>query len=340
MGQFLYELNSKEKVTCPSCGEDGRFVRYFNTSTKRFLEGDYGRCDRENDCGYHKKPERNRPLKLNMNEEVEAQNLYDSDFIPEHWYNDFHKNPKNIPNVLLRGLTERFGKKKVYEVYKKYNLGTFYGGATVFPYRTFFLHTAKIIWYDENLKRKKTGDGNYPQWIHNARYGEYICEFDGRRTVPFFGTHLILDINFDKANTYIGLVESEKTAIIMSIFFPKIIWLASGGLSHLNKMRFFPFHLCKILVFPDMGIVKNENLSTRDVWETKLREGQTVSDFLFKFVPYIPYFMPTIKREEWEDDGMDVVDFILEYPSEWLKDGYTSYVDYLKQMIDETIKNL
>ncbi|MGN7785202.1 DUF6371 domain-containing protein [Niabella sp. 22666] len=57
MRNFRYHLDNGKgrKYKCPSCGHDKRFTRYVD------LEGaspgdEYGRCDRENNCGYIKYP--------------------------------------------------------------------------------------------------------------------------------------------------------------------------------------------------------------------------------------------------------------------------------------------
>ena len=345
MSEFLYELNSKEKFTCPSCEENNCFVKYWNTSTGRYLEGDYGRCDRENSCGYHKKPEGNKPLIMNANLEEEVLGISNCDYIPDAVYESMHKNVYKEPNILLRNLTDIFGKDRVLEAYNKYKLGTWHGGATTFPYYTYGLHTAKIIWFGEDMHRIKEGRGSIPQWLHNCRYKDinnqvYIIEFDGKHPLPLFGTQLIITKEFKKNKKTICIVESEKTAVVMSIVFPQYVWLATGGLRALNKWKFSFFQRTKVMIFPDMGIIKKENISVRDLWNQKINEAISIIDFTYAFVEYVPYFMPSIFREKWEDEGKDVLDFFFEYSSDWLKEGYESYLDYLFLMIKEAEKRL
>jgi len=345
MADFLYELNSTQKLTCPSCDQDNCFVKYANTSTGRFLEGDYGRCDRENSCGYHKKPEGNKPLVLNASLEQEIISIIDCDYIPDVFYKVMHENPNKIPNILLRKLTDTFGKDRVRVAYKKYKLGTWYDGATTFPYYTYGLHTAKIMWFGDNMHRIKEGRGSIPQWLHNCRYKDskgqvYVIEFEGKRPIPLFGTHLIIGKGFNRNETILCLVESEKTAVVMSMLYPQYIWLATGGLRNLNKWKFTFFQHTKVLIFPDMGIVKQENISVRDLWNQKINEAIEVADFRYAFVNYVPYFMPTIFKEKWEDEGRDVLDFMFEYPLDWLKDGYDEYCEYLLIMMKEAEKQI
>jgi len=56
MGNYHYILDKgTKKHICPNCGKL-RFVRYIDTDTGQYLPGEFGRCDRESNCNYHKKP--------------------------------------------------------------------------------------------------------------------------------------------------------------------------------------------------------------------------------------------------------------------------------------------
>ena len=49
----------------------------------------------------------------------------------------------------------------------------------------------------------------------------------------------------------IAIVESEKTAVILSAYYPQYIWLASGGLGEVQVEKFRPLRGRKIILFPD-----------------------------------------------------------------------------------------
>ena len=52
MKQFKYHLDkSSKKFNCPKCGKR-RFVKYIETETDTYTDSKYGRCDRQNSCGY------------------------------------------------------------------------------------------------------------------------------------------------------------------------------------------------------------------------------------------------------------------------------------------------
>ncbi len=51
----------------------------------------------------------------------------------------------------------------------------------------------------------------------------------------------------------VAIVESEKTAMLMSVLMPDYTWLATGGLSNLNPVIFSALKRYKIQLFPDLG---------------------------------------------------------------------------------------
>ena len=56
MSTFRYSLDkSSKKFICPNCNKK-TFVFYVDTKTGNYLPADYGRCDREQNCKYHKAP--------------------------------------------------------------------------------------------------------------------------------------------------------------------------------------------------------------------------------------------------------------------------------------------
>ena len=62
-----------------------------------------------------------------------------------------------------------------------------------------------------------------------------------------FGLHLINE----SSKKGIAIVESEKTALMMSLFLPNYIWMATGGKGNFNKKMLLPIKGYTILVYPD-----------------------------------------------------------------------------------------
>ena len=61
------------------------------------------------------------------------------------------------------------------------------------------------------------------------------------------------------------IVESEKTAIIMSIFLPQFIWIATGSKSNFKHELLKPLKKRKCFAFPDKGEFENWNKKATDL---------------------------------------------------------------------------
>lgn len=56
MKQYKYNLDkSSKKFICPKCNKR-TFVKYLETETGIYLAEEFGRCDRETNCGYYSTP--------------------------------------------------------------------------------------------------------------------------------------------------------------------------------------------------------------------------------------------------------------------------------------------
>lgn len=94
--------------------------------------------------------------------------------------------------------------------------------------------------YDADGHRRKSG---YNQnWLLAKRK-----QSDRRAVWPLFGEHL-LRLN---PSAPVGIVESEKTALIASICAPGYVWTATGSLSNLNARRCAALDGRECYVFPD-----------------------------------------------------------------------------------------
>ena len=103
------------------------------------------------------------------------------------------------------------------------------------------------MYYNENGHRDKNRNSWY---LHNRVKPDFELQ------QVFFGEHLISE---DKP---VALCESEKTAVMMSVYQPEYIWLAAGGSEMLNDFR---LSRLKILDFvcPDNGQFEK--------WRSKIR---------------------------------------------------------------------
>ena len=144
--------------------------------------------------------------------------------------------------------------------------------------------------YDTSTgKRRKNKDGKpLINWVHSAlkipKYNLKQC---------LFGLHLLID-NVKQ----VAIVESEKTALIMSIEFPNYTWMSTGSLQGFKHEYLAPLKGTAIIAFPDKeGYVQWQK--TADILNDKGFEIE-VSKLL--------------ENKEY-DDGWDLVD-VLNYESE------------------------
>jgi hypothetical protein len=108
----------------------------------------------------------------------------------------------------------------------------------------------------------------------------------------------LANISVNETEKAIAVVESEKTAIIASVYFPQLIWVATGSLSGLSYDKIKVFKDRKVILFPDSNgfdkwskIAKDvaslmkisvSDLLNRKLTEEELTEGYDIADYLLK----------------------------------------------------------
>jgi len=118
------------------------------------------------------------------------------------------------------------------------------------------IRSIKCFQYDKNIKTtfytiknegKKDKKVKNINWLHSLKPELY----DNKKTQfvdCFFGEHLICTADYK----YIGVVESEKTAIVSNYFFGKDwIFLATGSKSSIKKLTLKGVNDKKVVLFPD-----------------------------------------------------------------------------------------
>ena len=248
---YKYSLDkSSKKHNCPGCGKK-RFVRYVNNEHQNYCNIDIGRCDREQECGYHLKPE--------FNKDVDFVN-YSRKAVKSA--NTTSKLPISLItptlglqhlNNLVDFLFKQFEKKKTTKVLSDYKVGTSkkWKGATIFWQidEKQKVRSGKIIHYNpENGKRIKEP---FPRiaWVHK--------ELEKLNTLPknfelkqcLYGEHLFTHPSY--SDKIVAVVESEKTALIMAINYPKYLWLSCGSINGIKTTLFNPIINKRVVLFPD-----------------------------------------------------------------------------------------
>jgi len=202
------------------------------------------------------------------------------DFIPKEMieasFNKFRE------NTFFMWLVRLFGQDVALDLQSKYNIGTAKNNGTIFFQQDSEgkFRTGKVMYYQPNGKRNKNRNSWY---VHRA------IKEDFELVQVFFGEHLIKE-NPDKP---VALVESEKTAILMSVFEPEYTWLASGGANMLNSYRLLRLPRLD-LVSPDEGEFDNWKDRTESFFDRQM-DGRVERAF----------------REGKVSKGADILDLIL-----------------------------
>jgi hypothetical protein len=189
-------------------------------------------------------------------------------------------------NALFKYLSEIFGGGIIEDLFLKYNVTCFNDWVIFWLFDiNSKIRSAKYIKYKSDGHRDKDISAS---WLHK-RTKEYEPMYPAFNFVQcFFGEHLI------KGNLKpIAIVESEKTALIASLFMDKYIWLACGSKYGLNDVKCEVLKNRSVTLFPDLGAY-NE-------WKIKAQE------YGFNLSSHIE----NIATDKDRELGLDLADFLL-----------------------------
>jgi hypothetical protein len=180
--------------------------------------------------------------------------------------------PEATQTNLFKFISATFGTELALDAFSRYWIGSsdYWPGASVFWQIDDHgnVRSGKVMQYDPATgKRRK--DGNFITWYHKIQ--PQPAAFELKQCL--FGEHLLKDSNSPAA-----IVESEKTALIASIYFPAFIWLACGSLSGLTDQRCNVLQGRKVYLFPD------ENGA--DKWEAFRNDSRYIQDAKLIKLPY------------------------------------------------------
>lgn len=289
------------RYRCPICQQrDKTFSLYIDTETGEHIAPSVGRCNRESNCGYHYTP-RQYFQDNRISFDTSKRNEYrlktaitvpkPVSFIPVKVFTAGLKGYKT--NNFVKYLIDLFGIEVSYRVCGEYFIGTsrHWPGATVFWQidTKGKIRTGKIMLYSPTTGKRVKDPFNHITWVHKA-----LKQPDFELKQCLFGEHLLQD-----KTKPVAIVESEKTAIIASVYLPRFIWLAVGSLTNLNTERFSVLYGRTVILFPDLnGFEKwNDNakefshiarISVSDLLERKATEkerkqGLDLADYLVRF---------------------------------------------------------
>lgn len=236
---------------CPKCGKM-RFVPYVLTADPTVKAGpEYGRCNREQSCGYFRYP----------GSDVKADS--DREYTPEPPKEPILFSPDiaerdavTTSNSLFRAYAAIVGAVRLHKVMTMYKCGTGGRGECIYyQYDGTNVRTAKAILYGSDGHRLKREDGGLPVWwMHKSpAVAEYTRGKELRQCL--FGQHLLkLAV---AAGMRIYIVEGEKTAVLMAATDHSgrnRLWLACGGSQMLKgAIDLMPLMGRDVTLLPDDG---------------------------------------------------------------------------------------
>ncbi len=335
--QYRFKLQpykgSSSRYKCPGCGFNKQLTRYIDTETGEQLSSNVGKCNRDSNCSYHYTPKQFftdnpdlRPItstyptssniiqsksKDNYSNYTPAQDIATVSLVEPQAkafitipIQLFHQSLKRYDqNNFTTYLQSLFGKEITEQLTAKYYIGTskHWNGASIFWQidSNYTIRTGKIMLYNSSSGKRVKDPYNHIHWVHsilNKKKSNFRLEAESDVNLKqcLFGEHLI------KNNTLpIAIVESEKTAIIASVYLPQFLWLAAGSKDGLNLEK------CKVLqgrnvtLFPDLNAYQK--------WQLKSEELSGITNFS------ISNLLESKATEEEKKQGFDLADYLIQF---------------------------
>ena len=201
-------------------------------------------------------------------------------------------------NPLYRYLCNVFGEEETIRLFQLYRIGTFakWGGSAVFWQIDMngLVRTGKIMCYNPETGHRIKEPQAFVSWAHSELR---MPDFHLKQCL--FGEYLLKS----STSSPLMLVESEKTAVIMSHFISDYIWLATGGKNGcFNRDAMQVLQGRDVTLIPDLGAT--EQWKAKSAMLSEICKKVSVSDILER-----------IATEGQRNQGLDIADFFLLSPS-------------------------
>ena len=162
------------------------------------------------------------------------------------------------------------------------------------------VHTGKIMYYQSDCHRDKS---HAPTWVHALVKDKLPHDYELQHCL--FGLHL-LPSDICPQPSAIGIVESEKTAVICSILRPECVWLSCGGLQMFKPELLSPLIDYKVVIFPDTD-------TTGETFATWTQVAQQACKlYPFKHPIRVSNLLEKQASQDQKSRKIDIVDFLFE----------------------------
>jgi len=293
-------MNTRYRCPSVNCGKDKTFSLYIDTETGEHINPSVGRCNRESNCGYHYTPKQYFQDN-NISFDTPEPKAYKPrpvtpqpkpvSFIPVEVFKASLKGHET--NHFVNFLITLFKVDVASELVSRYFIATskHWNGATVFWQIDTHgkVRTGKIMLYSPTTGKRIKEPFNHIHWAHKAIKRP---EFELRQCL--FGEHLLID-----KTKPVAIVESEKTAVIASVYLPQFIWIAVGSLTNLNAEKCSVLKGRSVTLFPD--------LNGFDKWSSKAKELSHLANFT------VSDLLERKATEAEKKQGFDLADYLIKF---------------------------
>lgn len=312
--------------TCPECGKRREFTRYVDTLGEVELPANVGKCNREMNCGYHYTPRQyfkdagicfdrqgniktgsaDAPRRAVSRPQPTAAPMPTASLIDPAI---FRRSLAGLEhNNFAKFLRSKFGQETADAALTRYHVGTSRhwqnAGATVFWQVDISgrVRTGKVMLYDPDTGRREKSENRKPTWVHALlKLPDFYLQ------QCFFGEHLLSS----EPGKAVAVAESEKTAIIGSVFFAQknYLWLATGGKNFPPPERWEVLRGRRVVLFPDTGQPKGTDTQTPfERWSAKADELRKAG-----FQVAVSDLLERRASPDEREVGADLADYLLRF---------------------------
>lgn len=287
---------------CPECKKRERtFTLYIDVETGEPVNDIVGKCDRLDNCGYHYTPKQffqdtgasSEPssfLASTKQSKIVVPKQADISFISKEVFIASLAGYER--NHFVNFLISLFGEKAVTETVTNYFIGSSnrrWPGATVFWQIDLKgnIRSGRVMLYNVSTGKRVKEPEDCISWAHKVLK---MSNFTLKQCL--FGEHLLRD-----KTKPVAIVESEKTAVIASLYLPQFIWLACGGKDGLGAAKFTALKGRKVTLFPDLKALEK--------WTQKAKELSSMATF------FVSSLLEEKATETERKQGLDLADYLI-----------------------------
>ena len=286
----------KSRYRCPQCNHRNKtFKLYIDINTNQPIDSKVGKCDRIDKCGYHYTPKMwfaERGVSVWSHESVVKKQIKKDSGLRAIDSRLFERSLQAYNrNHLITYLSNALGPDATQALIDKYQIGTakHWPGSTVFWQIDISgnIKAGKVMLYDPSTGKRVKHPFNHIAWAHSIIK---LPNFNLQQCL--FGEHLLAGNMLP-----VGIVESEKTAMIASVYMPWYIWLATGGLANLSAKMFSALHGRDVYLYPDVNAF--------DTWRVKAAALKRIANIT------VSNLLELAAGNEQRSEGFDLADYLL-----------------------------